>query len=174
MTSRNGGTVAAFIAEPTFRWRGQFAGLTPGTPDFTAKWKEIAIAEADAFSEAQHAFIKRTHFDPLMANIRARGGPDLTTRSDALQDVVWSTAVQHGPNSPVIDRALKVLNGAGVGVADPTFDRELIKAIYAERGRKDGAGVMIYFSRNSPDIQNGVAKRFVSEQKDALAMLDQA
>ena len=172
MTSKNGGTVAAFTAEPACRWRGDFSGLSPGTAEFTAKWKAIATAEAGAFGEAQHAYIKRTHFDPLVVKTRNGGGLDLTTRSDALQDVVWSTAVQHGPNSPVIDRALKAVNGAGVLVGSPTFDRELIKAIYAERGRKDGAGVMIYFSHNSPDIQSGVAKRFVSEEREALAMLD--
>ena len=96
------------------------------------------------------------------------------TRSDALQDVFWSTAVQHGPNTPVVDHALAVVKGAGVLVGGPAFDQALIKAIYAERGRRNDAGVLVYFSRNSPEIQKGVAKRFESEERDALAMLPPA
>ena len=174
MTSRGGGTVALFVADQAFRWRGDFAGLAPGTTAFTAKWKAIADAERDPFHDAQHDYIKRTHFDPLVAKTKAGGGPDVTTRSDALQDVVWSTAVQHGPNTPVVDRALANVKGRGVLVGNPAFDETLIKAIYAERGRKNDAGALVYFSHNSADVQTGVAKRFVNEQRDALAMLAQA
>ncbi len=171
MTSKGGGTVAMFVADPTFRWKGDFVGLVPGTADFSAKWKTIAAAESDSFRDAQHAYIKRTLFDPLVAKTKAAGGPDVTTRSDALQDVFWSTAVQHGPNTPVVDRALAAVKAAGVLVGDSAFDQTLIKAIYAERGRKNDAGVLVYFSRNSPEVQKGVAKRFENEERDALAML---
>ena len=47
----------------------------------------------------------------------------------------------------------------------------LIRAIYAERGRTKPDGSLAYFSRNSPNVQKGVANRFKSELKDALAML---
>jgi hypothetical protein len=174
MTSKGGGTVAMFVADPTFRWKGDFVGLVPGTADFSAKWKAIAAAEPDAFRDAQHAYIKRTLFDPLVARTKAAGGPDVTARSDALQDVFWSTAVQHGPNTPVVDRALAAVKAGGVLVGNPAFDQALIKAIYAERGRKNDVGVLVYFSRNSPEIQNGVAKRFENEERDALAMLPRA
>jgi hypothetical protein len=54
---------------------------------------------------------------------------------------------------------------------DPSFDEQLIRAIYAERGRTKADGTLVYFSRNSPNVQKGVAKRFKSELQDALAML---
>jgi hypothetical protein len=44
-----------------------------------------------------------------------------------------------------------------LNLADPEFDKKLIKAIYAERGRKDAQGKLVYFSRNSPEVQKGVA-----------------
>jgi len=47
----------------------------------------------------------------------------------------------------------------------------LIRAIYAERGRTKADGSLVYFSRNSPNVQKGVANRFKNELNDALAML---
>jgi hypothetical protein len=35
-----------------------------------------------------------------------------------------------------------------LNLADPEFDQKLIEAIYAERGRKDAQGKLVYFSRN--------------------------
>ena len=135
MTSRGGGTVALFVADPAFRWRGDFAGLAPGTADFTAKWKAIADAEPDPF-RMRSTTIERTHFDPLVAKTKAGGGPDVTTRSGALQDVVWSTAVQHGPNTPVVDRALAAMKGRGVLVGNPAFDESADQ----KRSMLSGAG----------------------------------
>jgi hypothetical protein len=54
---------------------------------------------------------------------------------------------------------------------DAEFDKQLICAVYAERGRKKPDGNLTYFSKSSPSVQAGVAKRFKNEQQDALAML---
>lgn len=112
---------------------------------------------------------RKTHFDPLVAKVKAEDGLDLTTRAHAVQDAVWSTAVQHGSNSKIIHKAIVALQG--LAVSAPDFDERLIKAIYAERGRKEEDGDLVYFSRCSKNVQKGVANRFVSEQKDALKML---
>jgi LysM repeat protein len=173
MTSRNGGTVGRFVAQGDFPWRADFQGLGPGSSEFTAKWKATAAAEPEAFQAAQHEYIKRTHFDVLVQNIVDRDGLDVRTRSHALQDVVWSTAVQHGPNALVVHNALAAMPRdvtPGAGGAD--FDRSLIKAIYAERGRRNADGQLAYFSKNSAQVQAGVAARFVNEERDALRMLD--
>ena len=55
---------------------------------------------------------------------------------------------------------------------DRARDRRLIGAIYAERGRRSAAGNLVYFARNSKAVQDGVARRFRDEERDALAMLD--
>lgn len=162
------GTVARFVAEVGFPWRSFFANLQPGTPAFTAKWKEIATNETDRFQECQHSFIKKTHFDLLVAQTLGESGLDLTTRSHALQDAVWSTAVQHGGKCGVIRKAL---NNVAVGKDDPNFDKQLISAIYAERGRRRPDGKLAYFPSSAPGVQKSVASRFKSEEEDALKML---
>jgi LysM domain len=174
MTSRpRGGTVARFIAEPDFPWRARFAGLTPGAADFSAQWKALAAEAGEAFFAAQHAYIQRTHFDPLVRRIAAEDGLLVTARSHAVQDVVWSTAVQHGPNAPIVHRALLALGGGqAVEPASRDSDRKLIVAIYAERGRRDPDGALAHFRRNSQRVQESVARRFIDEQRDVLAMLD--
>ena len=169
MTSKpNGGTVARFVKQPDFPFAARFAGLTPGSPQFTAVWKQLAQTNLDEFQAAQHDFIKKTHFDPLVKKIMDEDGVNVLTRSNALQDVIWSTAVQHGPGSNVPHAALANIR---TRPGDPSFDSDFIKAIYAERGRKNPDGSLARFSRNSPKVQQGVAQRFSDEQRDALAML---
>lgn len=162
------GTVQRFVCQPGFPWLTDFQGLTAGTAPFTACWKRIAAAETAAFQSAQHAFIKKSHYDLLAAKILSDDGLDVNTRSRALQDVVWSTAVQHGGATPIIHRALANVT---CKPSDPDFDKQLIRAIYAERGRKKPDGNLAYFSKSSPGVQAGVAKRFKNEEQDALAML---
>ncbi len=162
------GTAARFVAQPSFPWRLEFQGLQPGTQAFTTKWKQIATTEPLAFQVEQHKFIKQTHFDLLVGKIQSDDGLDVTTHSKALQDVVWSTSVQHGGNTSIVHVALAAV---GVDVAHPDFDRKLISAVYAERSRKKPDGNLAYFSRSSPGVQTGVSKRFKNEEIDALAML---
>lgn len=169
MTSKpNGGTVKRYVSPPTFTFRDRFLGLTAGTDEFTSVWKAIAAKSRDEFQNSQHDFIKKTHFDPLTQKIISEDGLNVLTRSRTLQDVIWSTAVQHGPGNDVVHRALTTIS---IGLEDPDFDRSLIVAIYAERGRKTPAGNLARFARNSPEVQRGVARRFRDEQRDALAML---
>ena len=162
------GTVQRFVCQSGFPWLSDFQGLTAGTAPFTACWKRIAAAETAAFQSAQHSFIKNSHYDFLAAKILNDDGLDVNTRSRALQDVVWSTAVQHGGATPIIHRAFASLT---CKPSDPDFDKKLICAIYAERGRKKPDGNLAYFSKSAPSVQAGVAKRFKNEEQDALAML---
>ena len=162
------GTVKRFVTQAGFMWLTDFANLTAGTAPFTACWKRIASEQTDAFQRAQHEFIKKSHYDLLAAKILNDDGLDVNTRSPALQDVIWSTAVQHGGGTPIVHRALAQVS---VPPTDPSFDEKLIRAIYAERGRKKADGNLAYFGKSSPSVQRGVANRFVNECKDALAML---
>ena len=162
------GTVARFVGQTGFKWARDFQGLAPGTAQFTAVWKRIATEQTADFQNAQHSFIKQTHYDLLAAKILSDNALDVNSRSRALQDVVWSTAVQHGGATPIVQRAIASLNCA---TSDPTYDKQLICAIYAERGRKKPDGNLAYFSKSSPGVQAGVGKRFKNEEQDALAML---
>ena len=162
------GTVARFVSEADFPWRDSFKNLKPGTPAFTAKWKEIAASESERFQECQHAYIKKTHFDLLVAQTLSENGLDIIRRSHALQDSVWSTAVQHGGKCAVIRKALSALT---IDSSASDFDKKLISAIYAERGRRRPDGKLAYFPSSSLNVQKGVANRFKNEEADALKML---
>lgn len=161
-----------FLANEGARWAGEFGGAAPGTQSFSATWREIAAREPDAFQAAQHDFIQRTHYDVQTDRI-ANAGLDVSTRSHALQDVVWSTSVQHGPNSAVVTRAMAAVERQGIGPSSgDAYDRALIDAVYDERGRRNAGGELAYFTSARADVQAGVAQRFEDERRDALNMLD--
>jgi hypothetical protein len=165
MASRMG-VPTRFVTQPGFPWALEFEGLKAGSAAFTAVWKRIASRTPEAFQAAQHEFIKRTHYDVLRAKVLAERGLDVETRSRALQNVIWSTAVQHGGKTAIVSRAI-----APFAPLVTNSDEQLIKAIYAERGRTKADGRLVYFSKNSASVQQGVARRFRDELKDALAML---
>lgn len=162
------GVPQQFVKQTGFPWLADFQNLTAGTADFTACWKRIAANETDAFQKCQHEYIKKTHYDLLAAKILSEDGLDVNTRPRAVQDVVWSTAVQHGGATSIVHKALANVTCART---DPAFDEQMIRAVYAERGRKKPDGNLVYFSKSSPNVQRGVANRFKNELNDALAML---
>jgi hypothetical protein len=143
-----------------------FAGLKAGTPEFTAKWMALAEKDAAGLHKNEHEYIKATHHDPQAKKLLAEIGFDVSKRNRVIQDMVWSTAVQHGPNTDVIVAAVK-----GKKAADLT-DAELLTAVYAERGRKTPDGTKLArFQRVSDKWIPGLTRRFENELKDALAAL---
>ncbi|HLM24363.1 MAG TPA: LysM peptidoglycan-binding domain-containing protein [Pyrinomonadaceae bacterium] len=162
------GVPTKFVTQSGFPWLKDFANLVAGTAPFTSVWKRIAAEQAEDFQRAQHAYIKRTHYDLLVVKIVSDDNLDINTRSRALQDVVWSTAVQHGPGTPIVHRACTSLT---CKTTDANYDELLIRAVYAERGRRKADGNLAYFSKSSSSVQTGVANRFKSELQDALKML---
>lgn len=162
------GVPTKFVTQPGFPWLKDFANLVAGTATFTAVWKRIAAERTADFQRAQHEYIKKTHYDPLVSKILNDDNLDVNTRCRALQDVVWSTAVQHGPGTPIVHRACSSLSCKNT---DANYDELLIRAIYAERGKKKADGNLAYFSKSSKSVQTGVANRFKSELQDALKML---
>jgi murein DD-endopeptidase MepM/ murein hydrolase activator NlpD len=152
-----------FLATEGARWAAEFGGAKSGTPAFSATWKAIAAREGPAFHAAQHAYIKRTHYDAQCSRVRTKTGVDLDSRCDAIRDAVWSTAVQQGPDTDAIVKAMA--GGSG-------DDRKLLTAIYAERGRRKADGSMAYFGKCSPAVQKSVANRYREELDQALKMLD--
>ncbi|NJR25941.1 MAG: S8 family serine peptidase, partial [Richelia sp. CSU_2_1] len=160
------GSLAGFLnSEIASKWSSELKPLTPGSEAFNNKWKEIAKKDAEDFSAAQHEYIKITHYDPLANKLKKTLDLDVNKHSKALQNVIWSTAVQHGANTKLVNNALKGKNISRMS------ESELINAIYAERGEKDSAGNLVYFSSSPRNIQKSVANRFVGERSDALAML---
>ena len=162
------GNARKFLRKEGKKYEPEFKNHKEGTKPFSDVWKAIAKREPTEFHNAQHDYIQRTHFDPQVAKIKEISGVDVTKRSHALMDAVWSAAVQHGPRSSLVG---KVLKGLAVKQKDPKYDAQALIAIYGERGRTNANGVLVHFSGNSAAVQRGVAKRFRNELNDALAML---
>lgn len=162
----NPGTLNDFIQSPMAnKWKPELQGLTSGTKAFNKKWEEIASTDSEDFNTAQHEFIKKTHYDPFAMKLKNTLNLDVNEHSKALRDVIWSVAVQHGPDNNVVNNALK---GKNISLMS---ESEIIKAIYVERGRKNSAAKLVYFVGSTPEVQKSVANRFVNEEADALAML---
>lgn len=133
--------------------------MTSKTGAFAQEWK--ALAEEGKLGTSEHDFIKATHYDPAFSKL----SPELqkmVEKNPALQDVLWSTSVQHGSGgaSSVWSKAQAQLAKSG----QPLTEENLIKAVYAERGTR--------FGKSSAAVQASVQKRFAQEQADALAMLE--
>jgi hypothetical protein len=154
--------------------------LKPGTKEFDDKWVEVVDRDVDEFKRKEHDFIKETHYDPVVEAVRETLGLDVEARSRALQNVVWSTAVQHGPPEDAKGHAVALLTAAlgawdkesltmidsGGPLAVPKIpDDAIIKAIYDERGRVKKDGDSVYF----PGLD--LSPRFAQERKEALDAL---
>ena len=172
--------VMNFIRQSPFA--DDFEGLKLNSAEFKAKWVELATEEktAESFAETQHAYVQHQNYDPLVAAFSAESGIDVNDRSRALQNVVWSTAVQHGGGTNLLTKALAATGETPANLAD----EELIRAIYEERGRvyetdtEIGekfypAGTLVRFRSSSAEVQQGVENRFESELSDALEQLEE-
>ena len=169
-----GGTVASFVKTLPQAQAALFVGQVPGEAGFTQAWKQLAASNPSSFAAAQQAFIKNTHYDPVVLHVTTAARVAVPSRSRALQDVVWSSAVQHGGfASDIVVACCQAVEASGVSAAQTgtDFDRALIKAVYAERGRKDSKGVLVHFASSSAAVQAGVSDRFVKECADALREL---
>lgn len=159
----NTGTMSKFIvwlAEtyPEFAQRLQIAGgaksASGGSMSFRSAWADLA--KDQDFAIAQHGFIKSTHYDPLVSGVRTLG-LDITDRSGAMQDVAWSTAVQHG-----VGGGIDVFRDALDGRYDLP-DSLLIPLIYKERRGR--------FGKSTERVRDAVMRRFDAECNQAMAML---
>lgn len=145
------------------KYANEFKGIPFNSQQFQNKWKQVAARDPQGFLQAQHDFIQKTHFEPQVKKLES-AGIDVASLPQVVKDVIWSTAVQHGPNNDIIKQAF-----AKTKSGDPA---ELIRNIYALRwagGRN--------FARSTPDVKQGVYNRFFSpngEQATALAALQRS
>jgi len=141
--------------------QGGDAAARSGSVAFHETWKRLA--DDSVFRDAQHHFIKETHYDRYVANLSSEG-IDVGNRTKTLSDVAWSIAVQHGAaRTEIFTRAWATLS-----LQDRLSDAQLINAVYHERSRVDA-----YFASSNSAERAAVLKRFHTERADALAMLQQ-
>ncbi|GAB3647684.1 hypothetical protein GCM10028813_10850 [Ramlibacter alkalitolerans] len=148
-----------------------------GDPAFERAWHALGTeaASAEDFARLQSAFVEKTVYRPLVrrlgAGARTDGAAspvqlDVERRSIALQAVMFSIAVQYGPNSPLVRDAL-----GGLGNLSEQSDETIIRRLYAYRDK-----VEQYFPGIEAQSSNFAAlirERNHWELTDALHMLKQ-
>jgi hypothetical protein len=133
-----------------------------GDPDggkngaFAKEWK--AMAKDGSLGNSEHDFIKKTHYDAGFNKTKDGGLKGMIGKSKALQDVLWSTSVQHGGGGAggIFNKVYK----PGMG------EKDLISAIYKERGTR--------FGSSNANVRASVQDRFADESRRALAAVGQS
>lgn len=130
-----------------------------GMPD---AWRAIAAEQPERFEELQESFIRESHYRPALEAIVKRTGLEADTLSPAMREVIWSTAVQHGPAGAarIFDRADDVSGKP----EDAGYERKLISNVYKIRAGQ--------FGSSTAQVQQAVRNRFRQERELALNMLD--
>lgn len=105
------------------RFGSQFAGLEPATPQFDAKWKQLASEYEKDFALDQHDYIKLKYYDPVISKLKAKG-INLENNGPAVHDAIWSTAVQFWHTS-----ATKLVVDALEGKTNVS-DTEFVNLVY--------------------------------------------
>ncbi|GEM_PF-6263214 len=98
------GTMREFIDwlkehEPSWASRLEASGPanTGGTEgQMPTIWKTIAREDAEKFAALQQEFINQNFYEPAVQRIKESTGVDISTKSRALRETLFSTAVQHG------------------------------------------------------------------------------
>ncbi|WP_461209519.1 VgrG-related protein [Desulfocurvus sp. DL9XJH121] len=62
------------------------------------EWKRIAREHPRPFERLQDEFIQTRYYAASLNEMRKRAGLDLENHPEAIKEVLWSTAVQHGPS----------------------------------------------------------------------------
>lgn len=137
-----------------------FAGVPFNSQAWRDTWKRVAKQDPQGFANAQQAYIERTHLQPQITKLASQG-VDLNRFSPVMREVVFSTAVQHGPGNDVVEKAVKK-----VGPNAP--EDALIKAIYEERwagGKR--------FASSTPRVRQAVYNRFFGPRGELNTALSQ-
>ena len=147
---------------------GQKAAVTREDA-FVQEW--LSLTKDRRFAAAQNKFVADGDYAGLLENIRQftkkspgcdEGHFDPEIRSTAMEAVIWSVAVQHGPRTPLVRRSWDGIEPCKAG------DDQLIEAIYAERRKTE-----VYFPDEPKPIHGLLATRYKFEAEEALKMLKQ-
>lgn len=121
-------------------------------------WQEVANIDSVRFEKMQDAFMQSRYFTPVARVVQEKMNID--SMSTAMEEVLLSTSLQHGPRG-----AVKIFAKAfgETGGFSEELQETFIKNIYAQRHDD--------FVTSSPLVRSGVQNRLNAELDAALAML---
>ncbi len=153
------------VHEPRWAQRLKAAGPadTGGTDGAMPRvWKTIARENPERFAQLQQVFIRETHYEPARRAVEEATGIDLGRASRAVQEVLWSASVQHGP-ARAADMFIQALKTQGNRGGSGMDEAALIHAVYRDRSRSGR-----FFAGS---LREALMRRFQEEKAMALAML---
>lgn len=125
-------------------------------------WRKIAKEQPERFEQLQEAFIHQSHYKPALEAIEQRTGIDMSSMSAAMKEVIWSTAVQHGPAGAA--RIFAKADNLSGKHEDAAYERKMISNVYSVRAGQ--------FGSSTSQVRDAVRNRFRQEKQLALKMLE--
>jgi len=148
--SKTGGLNRFFADNPEYA--KQFEGIERDSPEFYAKWKDIARNDSGNFEAAQDRSAANIWYAPAKEKAESLGF-DMSNRG--VQEAVFSGSIQHGGIKKLLDRV-----GKNNDLKSMTPEQQL-EAFYAERRK--------YVRENlSGGVLAAQEKRYDKESQDAL------
>lgn len=126
------------------------------------EWRAIAKEQPERFEQLQEAYIHESHYKPALNAITRSTGIDASDLSAAMREVIWSTAVQHGPAGAA--RIFARADSMSGNAEDKNYERKMINNVYTVRSGQ--------FGSSTTQVRNAVKNRFREERQLALNMLD--
>ena len=134
-------------------------------------WQQLAQEAPERFEDLQDRFIHNSHFVPAMEAVNQKTGLAFDDMPPAFKEVLFSTAVQHGPSGAarIVSRAM---NSVDQNKLDPDKStpevlkktgETLIRRIYALRSDQ--------FGSSTASVQSSVKSRLKEEMGIAISML---
>lgn len=152
-------TVVKFLKRSGYQ--RAFSGLTLNSPAFKAKWQELGKTDP-LFGAAQYQYIAETHFYPLASYVTQKGLP----RTQAIDEALFSMAVQHGKARKICDKAMATLD------LKTATEIQIINALYNARSEYVEKLIERHVGRES-DLTNLINTRYPKERAAVLALAQQ-
>lgn len=117
-------------------------------------YKKLAAENEQLFEESQRESLLKHNYNPAMKNLRSDSLRQMINNDKSLQEMMFSTSVQHGGGG-----AAKIFNRV---YREGMSREDLINSVYGARGGQ--------FGSSTAQIQNSVKKRFQRERDLIMGM----
>jgi hypothetical protein len=151
---------------PTWAQRLRMAGSadTGGTQGpMPREWVRIAGEHPRLFEKLQDDFIHSHYYSPTLQAVREQTGLDIETQNMVIREVLWSTAVHHGPTGGA---NIFITASMRARQANGDFGKALLTEVYRERERR--------LAKVPLSQRNALRSRLEREMSMALARLERA